>query len=176
MDFNGRDLSVLFSHEQIARRIRDLGKELERDYEGKNLMVLSILRGSFIFVADLVRSMDTKLCVEFLRTSSYEDAMETSGSVELIYPLEKDVTDFDVLIVDDIIDSGITMKYLLDYIKTMKPKSVKVCSLLDKPSRRRVDIKPDYVGFEVGDQFIVGYGLNYGDYYRNVPYIFCVEH
>lgn len=175
MDFNGKDLSVLFSGEQIAQRIRELGKELERDYEGKNLMVLSILRGSFIFVADLVRSMDTKLCVEFLRTSSYEDALETSGSVELIYPLEKDVSNFDVLIVDDIIDSGITMQYLLDYVKKMGPRSVKVCSLLNKPSRRQVEVEPDYVGFEVGDSFIVGYGLNYGDYYRNVPYIFCVE-
>lgn len=175
MDFNGKDLSVLFSEQQIAQRIRELGKELERDYEGKKLLVLSILRGSFIFVADLVRSMDTKLCVEFLRTSSYEDALETSGNVELIYPLEKDVRDYDVLIVDDIIDSGITMRYLLDYVKEMNPKSVKVCSLLNKPSRRKVEIEPDYVGFEVGDCFIVGYGLNYGDYYRNVPYIFCVE-
>lgn len=175
MDFNGKDLSVLFSEQQIAQRIRELGKELERDYEGKKLLVLSILRGSFIFVADLVRSMDTKLCVEFLRTSSYEDALETSGNVELISPLEKDVRDYDVLIVDDIIDSGITMRYLLDYVKEMNPKSVKVCSLLNKPSRRKVEIEPDYVGFEVGDCFIVGYGLNYGDYYRNVPYIFCVE-
>lgn len=175
MDFNGKDLSVLFSEEQIAQRLKQLGKEIERDYEGKNLLIISVLRGSFIFVADLVRNIDLKLCVEFVRTSSYEDALETSGSVELNIPLEKDVKDFDVLIVDDIIDSGITMQYLLNYVKKLGPKSVKVCSLLNKPSRRQVEINPDYVGFEVGDCFIVGYGLNYGDYYRNVPYIFCVE-
>lgn len=175
MDFYGKDFSIQFTEEQIAQRIKELGKQIQQDYDGKNLLVLSILRGSFMFVADLVRKIDLKLSIEFLRTSSYEDALESSGNVELIYPLEKDITDFDVLIVDDIIDSGITMSYLLEYISKMNPKSVKVCSLLDKPSRRKVNIVPDYVGFEVGDCFIVGYGLNYGDYYRNTPYIFCLE-
>ena len=167
--------NILISEEKIQSRIKELGTEIERDYNGRNLYVLSLLRGSFIFTADLVRALDIPVKIGFMTTSSYGHSEETTGSVTVVNDLPDDITGLDVLVVDDIVDSGITMKFVLDYAKSKGAATVKSCSLLDKPERRAVDLVPDYCGFQIPDVFVVGYGLNYGDYYRNIPYIFNWE-
>lgn len=163
---------VLFSQEEIAERISTLGKALAEEYAGKDLLVVSLLRGSFIFAADLVRAMDMKLEIDFLTTASYGDEEKSSGNVKLLSQLRSAVKDRDVLVVDDIMDSGHTLKCVVEKLKENSPKSIKTCVLLNKPSRREVEMTPDYVGFEIEDVFIVGYGLNYGKYCRNIPYIY----
>lgn len=163
---------ILFSKDDIQKRVDELGRELSEEYRGKDPLVISLLRGSFIFAADLVRSMDIKLEIDFLTTASYGNEETFSGSVKFLSKLRSEVEGRDVIIVDDIIDTGHTMKAVIEKIKESNPKSVKSCVVLDKPSRREVELKPDYVAFEIPDVFIVGYGLNYGDYCRNVPYIY----
>ena len=170
-----KKVNVLINEEQIATRIKELGCDIAKEYEGKNLYVLSLLRGSFVFAADLVRSIDCKMKIGFMTTSSYGDSEETSGVVKVVNDIPDDIKDFDVLIVDDIVDSGTTMDFVVNHVKSLGAKSVKTCVLLDKPSRRKVDITPDFCCFEIEDVFVVGYGLNYGDFYRNVPYIFNWE-
>ncbi|MDY6012222.1 hypoxanthine phosphoribosyltransferase [Clostridium sp.] len=167
--------NILFSEEQIQTRIAELGKIITEDYKDKNLYVLSLLRGSFIYAADLVRYIDTKAKIGFMTTSSYGDSETTSGNVKVVNDIPDNIEGYDVLIVDDIVDSGITMNFVVDHVKKLGAKSIKTCVLLDKPSRRKVEITPDYCCFEIEDLFVVGYGLNYGDYYRNVPYVFNWE-
>lgn len=174
MEFD-RKPKVLFNEEQIAERVKGLGEQISKDYEGKDIIVISLLRGSFVFAADLVRAITVPVNVDFMTTSSYGYGERTSGIVEIIHDVRTDVRDKDVLVVDDIMDSGNTMKEVVDYIKQKGPKSIKTCVMLDKPSRREADISPDYVGFSIPDVFIVGYGLNYGDFYRNIPYIFTFD-
>ncbi|MGL5244334.1 MAG: hypoxanthine phosphoribosyltransferase [Sarcina sp.] len=165
--------NILLSEEQINKRIKEVGALLTKDYENKNLYVLSLLRGSFIFAADLVRAVDCKTQIGFMTTSSYGHAEESSGKVNMVNDIPDKIEGLDVLIVDDIIDTGITMNFVINHVKSLGAKSVKTCTLLDKPSRRTVDgLKPDYCCFEIDDLFVVGYGLNYGDHYRNIPYIF----
>ena len=166
---------ILFSEEDIRNRIEKLGTELTQDYKDKNLLVVSLLRGSFIFCADLIRNMDLELEVDFLTTASYGHEEKSGGEVKIISDLRSQVEGRDILIVDDIIDSGHTLKSVIEYINSKNPKSLKTCVLLDKPSRREVDVEADYTGFKIEDVFIVGYGLNYGDYMRNIPYIFTYE-
>jgi len=166
---------VLIDEEQIAKRVKELGQEITKDYEGKEIIVISLLRGSFVFAADLVRAIKVPVNVDFMTTSSYGYSESSSGLVEIVTDIRTDIKDKYVLIVDDIMDSGNTMKEVVKFVNTKGPKSIKTCVLLDKPSRREVDITPDYVGFTIPDVFIVGYGLNYGDYYRNVPYIFTFD-
>jgi len=166
---------VLFDVEQIAERVKRLGEEISKDYEGKDIVVISLLRGSFVFAADLVRAISVPVNVDFMTTSSYGHGEKTSGVVDIVHDIRTDIKDKDVLVVDDIMDSGNTMKEVVDYIKLKGPKSIKTCVMLDKPSRREADISPDYVGFTIPDVFIVGYGLNYGDFYRNIPYIFTFD-
>ena len=166
---------VLFSAEKIDQRVKELGKELSEEYRGKDPLVISLLRGSFIFAADLVRAMDIKLEIDFLTTASYGNEEVFSGTVKFLSDLRSEVENRDVIIVDDIIDTGHTMKAVIEKIKKSNPKSVKTCVVLDKPSRREVELKPDYVAFEIPDVFIVGYGLNYGDFCRNIPYIYTYE-
>lgn len=170
-----RKPKVLFNEEQIAKRVKELGEEISKDYEGNDLVVISLLRGSFVFAADLVRAITVPVNIDFMTTSSYGYSQKTSGIVEIINDIRTDIKDKDVLIVDDIMDSGNTMKEVVDYIGKKGPRSVKTCVMLDKPSRREADISPDYVGFTIPDVFIVGYGLNYGDFYRNIPYIFTFD-
>lgn len=170
-----KNRNVLFSEEQIKNRIKELGEQIAKEYEGKNLYVLSLLRGSFIFAADLVRSINLNTKIGFMTTSSYGHSETSSGVVDVVTDLKDDVSDFDVLIVDDIIDTGITMDYVIKHLESLNPKSVKCCVLLDKPERRKTPRVPDYCCFEIPDVFVVGYGLNYGDYYRNVPYVFNWE-
>ncbi|WP_040211474.1 hypoxanthine phosphoribosyltransferase [Clostridium polynesiense] len=173
MDENKRN--VLIDESSIKERIKIVAKEITKDYKGKKLYVLSLLRGSFIFTADLVREIDEKLKIGFMTTSSYGHNEESSGIVKVLNDIPDDITGYDVLVVDDIIDSGITMNFVINYVKERGASSVKSCVLLDKPSRRKLDLKPDYCCFEIDDVFVVGYGLNYGDHYRNVPYVFNWE-
>lgn len=170
-----KKVNVLFSKEEIDKANERLGAEISKDYKGKKLYVLSLLRGSFIFAADLVRYISVPTKIGFMTTSSYGHNEESSGNVIIVNDVPDNIEGFDVLIVDDIVDSGITMKFVVDHVKSLGANSVKCCSLLDKPSRRKADIKPDYCGFSIEDLFVVGYGLNYGDYYRNIPYIFNWE-
>ncbi|MDU6633843.1 MAG: hypoxanthine phosphoribosyltransferase [Clostridium perfringens] len=170
-----KNRNILLSEEQIKEQIAIVGKKLTEDYKDKNLYVLSLLRGSFIFAADLVRAIDTKAQIGFMTTSSYGHGEESTGIVKVVNDIPDNIEGLDVLIVDDIIDSGITMNFVINHVKSLGAKSVKTCTLLDKPSRRKVDLKPDYCCFEIEDLFVVGYGLNYGDHYRNIPYIFNWE-
>lgn len=167
--------NILMNEKQIQERICELGKEISKDYEGKKLYVLSLLRGSFIYAADLVRQIEVPTKIGFMTTSSYGHSETSSGNVKVVNDIPDDIEGYDVLIVDDIIDTGITMNFVVEHVKSLKAASVKSCVLLDKPERRKVDIKPDYCCFEIPDVFVVGYGLNYGDYYRNIPYVFNWE-
>lgn len=167
--------NILFSEEQISARIKELGEAISKDYQGKNLYVLSLLRGSFVYAADLVRAIDLNVKVGFMTTSSYGHSETSSGTVKVVNDIPDNIEGWDVLIVDDIVDTGITMDHVVKHVNNLKPASVKTCVLLDKPSRRKVEIKPDYCCFEIEDVFVVGYGLNYGDFYRNVPYVFNWE-
>ena len=175
MNIETKKWEVLCSEEQIASRLKELGAQISKDYEGKKLLVVSLLKGSFIFCADLVRNITVPVKIEFMTTSSYGHGEESTGIVKVVNDIPDNIEGLDVLIVDDIIDSGITMDFVINHVKSLGAKSVKTCTLLDKPSRRKVDLKPDYCCFEIEDLFVVGYGLNYGDHYRNIPYIFNWE-
>lgn len=167
--------NILFSEEQINARIKELGKTIAEDYKGKKLYLLSLLRGSFIYAADLARAIDLKAKIGFMTTSSYGHSETSSGIVKVVNDIPDNIEGWDVLIVDDIVDTGITMDFVVNHVKKLNPASVKTCVLLDKPSRRKVEITPDYCCFEIEDIFVVGYGLNYGDFYRNIPYVFNWE-
>ena len=166
-----KELDVLFTPEQIAARVRQLGLQIERDYEAKELVLLGVLKGSFLFISDLARSIDLPLSVDFIGLSSYGEATESSGVVKITSDLSRPIEDKHVLIVEDIIDTGLTMRYLLDNLATRHPASVKLCTLLHKPARSRTKIPIDYLGFQIEDRFVVGYGLDAGEKYRNVPFI-----
>jgi hypoxanthine phosphoribosyltransferase len=165
------DLEVLFSAEQIAHRVREMGKQIERDYAGKDLVLLGVLKGSFLFISDLARAIDLPLAVDFIGLSSYGEATESSGVVKITSDVSRPIADKHVVIVEDIVDTGLTMRYLLDNLATRHPASVKLCTLLHKPSRARTRIPIDYLGFEIEDRFVVGYGLDAAEKYRNVPFI-----
>ncbi len=166
---------VLYSRETIQKKVKEMGNKLGEIYKGKNLVVVSLLKGSFIFTADLTREMDIPLEVEFMTTESYGSGEYSSGNVKILQDIRGDIEGKNVLIVDDIIDTGNTLVKVIEHLKKKNPSSIEVCVMLDKPSRRQIDISPDYVGYVIPDVFIVGYGLNYGDYYRNTPYIFTFE-
>lgn len=170
-----RKENILIPEEQISTRIAELGKVITEDYNDKNLYVLSLLRGSFIFTADLIRNITTPTRIGFMTTSSYGHDEVSTGKIKVINDIPDDIKGLDVLIVDDIIDTGLTMDFVINHVKELGAASVKCCVLLDKPERRKVNIKPNYCCFEIPDVFVVGYGLNYGDFYRNIPYIFNWE-
>lgn len=174
MEFNKRE-KVLFSREKIDERVVELGKEISESYKDKNLLVVSLLRGSFIFCADLVREIDIPVEVDFITTHSYGHDEVSSGNVEIVHDLRTSLKGKDVLIVDDIMDSGHTIKKVREHLLEKGPNSVNICVMLDKPSRRQVELNPNYIGYSIPDVFIVGYGLNYGDHYRNIPYIFTFD-
>ncbi len=164
---------VLISEEQLAKRIEELGKEIAKDYKDKKPHLVVVLRGAVVFLTDLIRKIDIPLTIDFLAVSSYDSGTKSSGVVKLIKDLSDDITDRDVIIVEDILDSGLTLSFLIKLIHDKQAKSVKICTLLNKPARRKegVNIKVDYEGFVVEDEFVVGYGLDYDGYYRNLPYI-----
>src|SRR5947199_5517630 len=170
-----KELDVLFTPEQIAARVRQLGLQIERDYEAKELVLLGVLKGSFLFISDLARSIDLPLSVDFIGLSSYGEATESSGVVKITSDLSRPIEGKHVLVIEDIVDTGLTMRYLLDNFATRHPASVKICALLSKPSRARARIPIRYLGFEVPDRFVVGYGLDAGEKFRNVPFIGVVK-
>jgi hypoxanthine phosphoribosyltransferase len=172
---DNKKVNILISKEQIDERIEVLGAEISKDYLGKKLYILSLLRGSFIYTADLVRQITVPTKIGFMTTSSYGHDEESTGSVNVLNDIPDNIEGFDVLIVDDIVDTGITMDFVISRVKSLGAASVKSCVLLDKPERRKINLKPDYCCFEIPDLFVVGYGLNYGDYYRNIPYVFNWE-
>lgn len=174
MDIESKVWEVLCSKEEIASRVKELGAEITKEYKGEKLYVISLLKGSFIFAADLIREINVPIRMGFMVTSSYGNREETSGEVELQLDITDNIEGCHVLIVDDITDSGTTMSHVVDHIKLKNPASVRSCVLLDKPDRRQVDFEADYIGFSIEDRFVVGYGLNYGEYYRDIPYVFVV--
>jgi hypoxanthine phosphoribosyltransferase len=160
----------LFTVEQIQQRVRELAERISEEYEGKNLLAVGILRGAFMFMPDLVRAVRVPLTVDFIIASSYLKT-DTTGEVKVHYDIREEVTDKDVLLVEDIVDTGITLNQLRERILSRRPRSLKICSFLDKRERRVVDVPLDYVGFEIPNQFVVGYGLDYDNKFRNLPYI-----
>ena len=166
--------NILFSEEQIKARVKELGEEITKDYEGKEVYILPLLRGSFVFGADIFKALDLKAKVGFMTTSSYGHGETSTGTVTVVNDIPDNIEGLDVIIVDDIMDTGYTMEFVINHVKKLGAKSVKTCVLLDKPSRRKVELVPDYCGFTIEDKFVVGYGLNYGDHYRNIPYVFVV--
>ena len=165
------DVEVMFSTEQIQRRTRELGEQITRDFCAEELAVICVLKGSFIFCADLVRAVDLPLAVDFLGLSSYGGKFESSGVVRITSDLSRPIEGKQVLVVEDIIDTGLTMEFLLDNLRTRHPAGVRVCTLLEKPSRAIKKIAIDYTGFVIPDAFVVGYGLDHDERYRNLPYI-----
>lgn len=161
----------LLSEQQLAERVRELAQQLDRDYAGKRPLLVVVLKGSAIFAADLMRQMSSDLEVDFIGTSSYGDATESSGHVRIVKDIEASLQGRDVLLVEDIVDTGLTLDYLLRTLSLREPASLKICALLDKPSRRRVEIPVDYIGFSIEDHFVIGYGLDYASRYRNLPYV-----
>ena len=162
---------ILFSEEQLKERIAALGAELTRDYEDKNPIFVGVLKGCFVFMADLLRNVDVYCTMDFMSVSSYGDGVTSTGAVKINKDLSRDIAGRHVIIVEDILDSGITLSYLKKYLSVRNPASISIVTLLDKPARRRADVQADYVGFEVEDAFVVGYGLDYDEKYRNLPYI-----
>jgi hypoxanthine phosphoribosyltransferase len=163
-------ISTLLSAESIATRVAELGAQITRDYRGRELMLVAVLNGSYVFVADLARAIDLPLTIDFLGLRSY-GGTETTGVVQITKDLSRPVEDKEVLIVEDIVDTGLTMAYLLDNLRTRRPRSLRLAALLHKPARQRVAVAVDYLGFTIEDRFVVGYGLDYDDRYRNLPYI-----
>lgn len=169
------DFKILFTESEIKSKIKSLASEINNYYGEEEVVVVSLLRGSFIFVADLVRELNMKVNIDFMTTSSYGNETSSSGKVELVHDLRTDIEGKNVLVVDDILDSARTMSFVLNIIKNKNPKTLKSCVLLDKPSRRTEKLDADFKGFIIDDLFIVGYGLNYGDYYRNLADIYVLN-
>ncbi len=161
--------SLLITGEEIQKAIEKLGETLTRDYAGKAPVLIGILKGAVVFYADLIRQIDLPLKTEFMAISSYGNATKTSGVVRILKDLDRDILNQDVLIVEDIVDTGLTLSYLKRALEDRGPASIKIVTLLDKPARRRVDLKPDYSCFTIPDAFVVGYGLDYDEKYRNLP-------
>ncbi len=163
---------ILVSEEQLKAKVADLGAQISADYEGKDLLLVSILKGAVVFMADLMRAVTIPCGIDFMVVSSYGGANTSStGLVKIIKDLDQDLSGKDVLIVEDILDTGITLSHLMPMLQMRKPNSLRLCTILSKPSRRKADIEPDYCGFEVPDEFVVGYGLDYDEKYRNLPYV-----
>jgi hypoxanthine phosphoribosyltransferase len=161
---------ILLDSDAIAARVVELGSQLTGDYAGRDPVLVSVLKGSLVFLADLMRAMDLPSSIDLMEVSSYAGT-ETSGQVRILKDLSKPIEGRDVIVVEDIIDTGLTLNYLLGYLADRQPASIKICCLLDKPARRLADIPIDYIGFTIPDRFVIGYGLDYEERYRNLPYI-----
>jgi hypoxanthine phosphoribosyltransferase len=164
---------VLIDRQQIQDKVKALAEEISRDYRGKNLVIVGVLKGAVVFLGDLIKNINVPLVLDFIAVSSYGNTTETSGVVRILKDLDHSIEGMDVLIVEDIIDSGLTLCYLKDNLKSRGANSIKICTLLDKPYRRKADVKVDYKGFEIEDEFVVGYGLDFAERFRNLPEI-CV--
>lgn len=163
--------SILYSEEQLRQRVKELGAQITADYAGKEPVLASVLRGSYIFMADLTRAIDLPVTVDFMAVSSYGAGTKSSGQVEIKKDPSDSIEGRDLIIVEDILDSGNTLFYLMEILKARKPASIRICTLMDKPDRRTQPIVADYVGFTIPDAFVVGYGLDYDEKYRNLPYV-----
>ena len=168
-------ISVLISQEDVEKRIREMAAQISKDYEGESLHLVCILRGSIFFTCELAKYITVPVTIDFMSVSSYGDGTESSGRIKIIKDLDDSIKDKNVLVIEDIIDSGRTLAHLMSFLKVREPKSLKLCTLLDKPDRRVVSVDVDYVGMEIPDLFVVGYGLDYAQKYRNLPYIGVVE-
>jgi len=168
-------LEILIPEEKIAERVKELAKQISRDYHGKTVHLVCVLKGAYTFLADLSRAMEIPVTLDFLAVSSYGKETSTSGQVQVTKDLDTSLEGMDVLIVEDIADTGLTLRYLYNMLKARNPSSLKVVALLSKPSRRTVEVPVDYVGFEIPDRFVVGYGLDVDQRYRNLPYIAAVD-
>jgi hypoxanthine phosphoribosyltransferase len=166
---------VLISRGQIKQTVTDLAKKIRKDYKGKEPLLIGVLKGSSIFFADLIRELDMPLEIEFVRLSSYGAAKESAGKVKILHGLRTPIKGKDVLIVEDIVDTGLTITALEKYLRKKKPASIRLCSLLDKPSRRKVDVTIDYVGFKIHDRFVVGYGIDWNEHFRYLPDIAVID-
>lgn len=162
---------VFFTEDQLAERVRELGRQISAEYKGRNPIFIGVLKGSFVFMADLMRAIDIYCDIDFMSVSSYGSGTKTTGAVKITKDLSHDIEGRHVIIVEDILDSGLTLNYLRSYLEVRQPASIKICTLMDKPARRQAPIHADYVGFECPDAFIVGYGLDFAERYRNLPYI-----
>jgi hypoxanthine phosphoribosyltransferase len=162
---------ILLSEERISTRVAELGRQLSAEYAGRDPVLVSVLKGSIIFLADLIRSMDIPLSVDLMEVSSYGSGTETSGQVRILKDLSRSIEGREVIVVEDIIDTGLTLNYLLRYLGERNPSSISVCCLLDKPARRLAEIEIGYRGFTIPDRFVIGYGLDYDERYRNLPYV-----
>ena len=162
---------VLFTEEQLRQKVDELGAQITADYQGKNPLIVSVLKGSYVFMADLTRRINVPCQVDFMVVSSYGAGTKTSGEVQIIKDLENSIDGRDLIIVEDILDSGVTLNYLMKVLTARGANSIRLCTLLSKPDRRRVDVPVDYLGFEIPDEFVVGYGLDFAERYRNPPYI-----
>ena len=162
---------VLFTEEQLRQKVDELGAQITADYQGKKPLIVSVLKGSYVFMADLTRRINVPCQVDFMVVSSYGAGTKTSGEVQIIKDLENSIDGRDLIIVEDILDSGVTLNYLMKVLTARGANSIRLCTLLSKPDRRRVDVPVDYLGFEIPDEFVVGYGLDFAERYRNLPYI-----
>ena len=167
--------NTLISQKEIEAKVIELAKKIEKDYENQELLVVGVLKGAFVFVSDLVRNINLDLSIDFMAVSSYGMSTQSGGVVKINKDIEMDITGKNVIIVEDIIDTGLTLKYIKEYLSGKNAKSVRICTLLDKPSRRKCDVEVDYIGFEIEDLFIVGYGIDCKEKYRNLPYIAYVQ-
>jgi len=169
------NIKTLIDEASIQARVRELGAKITQDYEGKEVVLVPVLKGSFVFAADLARAIDLPVSIDFFGCRSYGDGTESSGVVQITYDLTKPIENKHVIIIEDIVDTGLTMQYLLENLTTRRPASLKLCSLLHKPARTRVPVTIDYLGFTIEDVFVVGYGLDYGEKLRNVPFLGVLE-
>lgn len=169
------ELKILISCEDIGKAVTRLASEIRNDYQGKHPLLIGVLKGSFVFMADLIRRLDLPVEIDFVKLSSYGAAKETSGRVRVVQGLKTPVKGRDVVVIEDIVDTGITVSFLLDYLRKKKPASLRLCALTDKPSRRKVPVLIDYLGFTLPDKFVVGYGLDFDEKFRYLPDIHFVE-
>ena len=164
-------LRVLLSEDEIREKVRELGGKITADYKNSNLMLVTVLKGAVVFLADLMRQIDVPAEIDFMVVSSYGSGVKSSGVVKIVKDLDVPLAGKDILIVEDILDSGLTLSYIKELLESRGPRSIRIATLLDKPSRRKVDLQADYIGFSVPDEFVIGYGLDHDEKYRNLPYI-----
>lgn len=170
-----KKINVLISEEEVAAKVKELGAQISKDYEGKEIHLICVLKGGVFITCELAKNLTVPVSLDFMAVSSYGDDTVSSGRVKIVKDLDEAIEGKDILIVEDIIDSGNTLRYLVDLLYSRKPNSIKICTLLDKPERRVTDVEVDYVGFQIPDKFVIGYGLDYVQKYRNLPYIGVVE-
>ena len=168
-------ISVLLTEEEVDKRIKEIGEQITKDYEGKQIHLICVLRGGVFFMCELAKRIDVPVSMDFMAISSYGADTKSSGVIKIVKDLDESITGKDVLVVEDIVDSGRTLSYLLMMLKERQPNSLKLCTLLDKPDRRVVDVDVHYTGFQIPDEFVVGYGLDYAQKYRNLPYVGVVH-